>query len=392
MILKNKYDTDQFEEILVYFSNSIHGKNSEDEILWDLAKNCIAKLDFVDCVVYLLDEENNQLLQKAAFGPKNPKAKEIYKPIKINLGEGISGHVAQTGEAEIIADTSKDPRYLQDDEFRFSEICVPIKANEKVFGIIDCEHPEKNYFTKQHLRILSAVASICAFKIQNVRADLKIKKEREKAFQIEREMVRVKLRAFRSQMNPHFVFNTLSGIQYYITTSNKKQALDYLSQFSKLMRFYLKYFENETVGLKDETAMLDTYLKLQKLRYGNRFSYLMELEKDSVGKDATIPSFVLQSLFENIIERAVYKQYENCSLKIIFKIKASHVLVHIGFKYEEEKEKKPYIPDYREQFIKWEDQIDFLNQYKNYQIKKKVTFNKNDGWSEGAISLSLPNL
>lgn len=386
------YNTDQFEEILVYFSNSIHGKDNEDEILWDLAKNCIAKLDFVDCVVYLLDEENKQLLQKAAFGPKNPKAKEIYNPIKINLGEGISGHVAQTGEAEIIADTSKDPRYLQDDEFRYSEICVPIKTDKQVFGVIDCEHPEKDYFTKQHLRILSAVASICAFKIQNVRADLKIKKEREKAFQIEKEMVRLKLKAFRSQMNPHFVFNALSGIQYYITTSNKKQALDYLSQFSKLMRFYLKNFEKESVSLKDETAMLDTYLKLQKLRYGDRFSYLMEMKKNSVEKDASIPPFILQSLFENIIERAVYKQYDNCSLKTFFKIKASNVLVRIGFKYKKKKEKQVYIPGYREQFLKWEDQIDFLNQYKNYQIKKKLNFKKYKDWREGAIFLSLPNL
>jgi putative methionine-R-sulfoxide reductase with GAF domain len=387
-----KYNPDQFEEILVYFSNSIHGKNNEDEILWDLAKNCIAKLDFVDCVVYLVDEEGNCLLQKAAYGPKNPKAKEIYKPIEIAIGQGISGHVAQTGQAEIITDTTKDPRYLEDDEFRYSEICVPIKIDGKVLGVIDCEHPEKDYYTPQHLRILSAVASICAFKIQNVRADLKIKKEREKVFQIEKEMVQLKLKAFRSQMNPHFIFNSLSGIQYYITTSNKKQALGYLSLFSKLMRFYLKYFEKESVGLKDETAMLDTYLKLQKMRYGNRFSYEMGWEKNSVGKEAVIPSFVLQTFFENIIENAVYNQYENCSIKVLFNVKPSKVLVKIGFKYKEGKENKAYAPDYREQFVKWEDQIGFLNEYKNYQIEKKITFNKNDEWKEGEVFLSLPNL
>jgi len=391
-VSSKKYNPDQFEEILVYFSNSIHGKNNEDEILWDLAKNCIAKLDFVDCVVYLLEEENNQLLQKAAYGPKNPKAKEIYNPIEIKLGEGISGHVAQTGQAEIIGDTSKDPRYLQDDEFRYSEICVPIKIDGKVLGIIDCEHPEKNYYTSQHLRILTAVASICAFKIQNVRADLKIKKEREKVFQIEKEMVQLKLKAFRSQMNPHFIFNSLSGIQYYITTSNKKQALDYLSQFSKLMRFYLKYFEKESVSLKDETAMLDTYLKLQKMRYGNRFSYEINLEKSSINKEAVIPSFVLQTFFENIIEMAVYNQYKKCSLKVLFKVKSSKVIVHIGFKYKGEKEERFKTPDYRAQFVKWEDQIAFLNKYKNYQIEKNITFNKYEQWKEGEVLLSLPNL
>ena len=79
------------------------------------------------------------------------------------------------------------------------------------------------------------------------------------------EMVQLKLKAFRSQMNPHFIFNALNSIQYFITSENKKSAVIYLSVFSKLIRFYIKHIEKETVNLADELAMLNGYLRLQKL-------------------------------------------------------------------------------------------------------------------------------
>ncbi len=387
-----QFTSDQFEEILVYFSKSIHGKENEDEIFWDLAKNCIAKLGLVDCVVYTVDHKSNQLIQKAAFGSKDAKNNEIYSPVAIKLGQGISGSVALSGIPEIVSDTSKDKRYILDDENRLSEIAVPIEINKGVIGVIDCEHPEKGYFTQQHLRMLTAVASICAIKIQNVRADKKIKEEQEKLFKIREEMLHLKLKAFRSQMNPHFIFNALSGIQYFITSGNKKQALNYLSVFSRLIRFYLNHIEKETVHLADEVAMLKGYLILQKLRYSDHFNYNIYFEKNSK-IEATIPSFVLQTLFENIIEHAIYNQYRNYTIQVVFKTTKKHVLINIAFTYDiTKKEDVKYIPDYREQVIKWQDQIRLLNKFKSYKIEKKVTFNKNSALNGGTIELILPNL
>ena len=275
IITNKRFDTDQFEEILIYFITSIHNKNTEEAILWDLAKNCISQLGFIDCVIYLVDNHSKRLLQKAAYGPKNPKDYEIYKPVTIALGEGICGTVALTGEAEIIADTSIEPRYILDDEMRLSEICVPIIANKEVLGVIDCEHPEKNYYTNQHLRILKTIASICGIKLNQIRTEKKVKREQEKLLKIQTEMVNLKLKTFQSQMNPHFVFNTLNAIQYFITSDEKVKALSYLSVFSKLIRYYLKNFEKETISLSDEITMLSWYLTLQKLRYDKRFEYTL---------------------------------------------------------------------------------------------------------------------
>ena len=76
-----------------YFANSVYGENSVNEICWDIARNCISQLQFEDCVVYLLDEEKQLLIQKAAYGPKNPKGHEIVDPIEIPSGYGIVGTV-----------------------------------------------------------------------------------------------------------------------------------------------------------------------------------------------------------------------------------------------------------------------------------------------------------
>ena len=69
-----------------------------NDILWDICRNCVSRLHFEDCVIYLLDDEGKMLQQKAAYGPKNPKEFEILNPIEIPVGKGIVGDVAATGK------------------------------------------------------------------------------------------------------------------------------------------------------------------------------------------------------------------------------------------------------------------------------------------------------
>src|SRR3546814_17302936 len=92
------------------------------------------------------------LIQKAAFSPKNPDGYTIAHAIEIPLGSGIVGSVAASLKPEIIADATKDPRYIIDDKKRLSEITVPIMLDGKLLGIIDSEHSKKNFYTRRHLK------------------------------------------------------------------------------------------------------------------------------------------------------------------------------------------------------------------------------------------------
>jgi signal transduction histidine kinase len=172
-------DSEVVTQTINYFATSLLERYTEEDILWDLAKNCISQLGFEDCVIYLLDKERNVLVQRAALGPKNPVGRVIANPLVIHVGKGIVGSVAATGIPELIEDTSLDGRYIVDDERRFSEITVPISANGKVIGIIDSEHGRKNFFTQNHLKMLTAIASLCANKLLRARAEQRLRQSHD---------------------------------------------------------------------------------------------------------------------------------------------------------------------------------------------------------------------
>ena len=157
-------------EVLHEFALSQVGLNSLEEILWNVAKTAIARLGFVDCVIYLVDDSGQTLVQRAAHGPKNPIAQDIYNPITIPIGQGIVGTVAATGKPEKVGDTRLDPRYIEDDEHRLSELAVPIIHDDKVIGVLDSEHPEPDFFTDLHLNLFSTIASLASTRIDTAMA------------------------------------------------------------------------------------------------------------------------------------------------------------------------------------------------------------------------------
>lgn len=163
------------EKVLNYFATSLYGQNTAEDILWDIAGNCISQLQLEDCVIYEYDEQRGLLVQKAAYGPKNPMKREIINPLEIPLGKGIVGAVARSRRAEIVNNTAKDKRYILDDRQRLSEIAVPILADGKLYGVIDSEHPQRNFYTKRHLQLLTKIAGICAAKISKYMVEEKLR-------------------------------------------------------------------------------------------------------------------------------------------------------------------------------------------------------------------------
>lgn len=175
-IANKKFEFEEYNKISKYlnvinaFALSFLKTKTIDEIVWTVAREAIGKMGYVDCVVYLMDEKGDHLIQRAAWGPKNPVEFDIYQPIKLNVGQGIVGHVALTGIGEIIPDTSMDERYYLDDSARASEITVPILSKGKVIGIIDSEHPEVGFFKEEDLKVLNTIAAMTSTRLDQVNA------------------------------------------------------------------------------------------------------------------------------------------------------------------------------------------------------------------------------
>ncbi|MEM8764279.1 MAG: helix-turn-helix domain-containing protein [Bacteroidota bacterium] len=158
-------EQNQITQILTYFATSLFDKNTESDVLWDIAKNCIAKLDLEDCILYRLDDKKNTLIQKAAYGHKDGGNKKILSPIEIPCGFGIVGSACRSGVYQKVNVLKQDPRYIVDDKARGSELAVPIFMDSEVWGILDSEHSEEYFFTDQHVQLFQLIAKLTAIKL-----------------------------------------------------------------------------------------------------------------------------------------------------------------------------------------------------------------------------------
>lgn len=303
---RNKKIEDQKEQLetekaINYFASSMNEQNMVEDILWDVTRNCISRLHFEDCVIYIIDEDENVLIQKAAWGPKITHENKIVNPLKLPLGTGICGCVALSGKTEIIADTSKDDRYIVDDARRFSEICVPIIYNGKVLGVIDSEHSKKNFFKQKHVSILTTIASLCANKILRARTEEEKQKTQLELMHTIQRAAETELYALRAQMNPHFMFNSLNSINNFILKNDTEKASEYLTKFSQLMRMILDNSRQEWVLLENELKCLQLYIELEAVRLKNSFSYSINIDQRIKSSVMMVPPMIIQPYVENAI-------------------------------------------------------------------------------------------
>lgn len=315
--LEQKQEELEAEQAVNYFSRRMAEQTTIDGLLWDVARNCIGRLHFEDCVIYLADHEEKYLVQCAAFGPKNPSGNTLINPIRLPIGEGITGTVALTGRAEIVNDTSKDPRYIVDDVRRNAEIAVPMIADGQVVGVIDSEHSKKGYFTQRHLSIVTTIASLCAAKIIKVKAENEKRAAEQKLMETRQQMADIEMQALRAQMNPHFIFNCLNSINRYIVKSDQATASLYLTRFAKLIRLILDNSNARTVPLANELEALRLYIEMESIRFEKQFTYAITVEENVVPDHVFVPPMVIQPFVENAIWHGLLHKEEAGHLDIL---------------------------------------------------------------------------
>jgi len=163
--------SEDYLKLISTFAVDLLQRSTLDDIFWLIADRAIAGIGFDDCVIYLIDRTSGELAQVAAYGPKSPEGRVIVDPITIPLGKGVVGSVAKNLKPERIRDTRLDPRYILDDEFRLSEMAVPIMLNGECLGVIDSENSNVGFYTEKHEEILVTIASMAATKISDARRE-----------------------------------------------------------------------------------------------------------------------------------------------------------------------------------------------------------------------------
>lgn len=152
---------------------------------------------------------------------------------------------------------------------------------------------------------------------------IRLKKEKRKNAYLQNG-----LRSIRSQLNPHFIFNALSSIQGLINKNDIPGANHYLTEFSSLLRESLRNNDKELVPLDSELKILETYLKLEQLRF--HFQYEITIDQ-AIDKNAIeIPALLLQPLIENAIKHGVAGLQEKGSVTIAFNTNNKNLVVSIA--------------------------------------------------------------
>lgn len=131
----------------------------------------------------------------------------------------------------------------------------------------------------------------------------------------EKELYASKLTAIRSQMNPHFIFNSLNSIQDLVLKGDVENSYSYITTFSNLVRRTLNYSDKEFIDFDQEIKLLELYLSLEKLRFKNDFTYELNIGEIS---DIALPPMLIQPFIENALIHGLLHKNGNKKISISF--------------------------------------------------------------------------
>jgi tetratricopeptide (TPR) repeat protein len=115
----------------------------------------------------------------------------------------------------------------------------------------------------------------------------------------EKRVLTLEQKMLRSQMNPHFLFNSLNSIKLYIINNEQKNAVHYLNKFSKLVRKILEASSQREISLAEELETVELYMNIENIRFSNEIDFRVEVDEDINVDNVKIPSLTLQPFLEN---------------------------------------------------------------------------------------------
>jgi len=130
---------------------------------------------------------------------------------------------------------------------------------------------------------------------------MQVQKEAHLRSEFEFQLGEMEMQALRAQMNPHFIFNSLNTIRYFVLNNENEKASDYLGKFARLLRMVLQNSRENTIPLSEELEALRLYLEIEARRFGDSFRYRIIVPEDLDTDAIIVPPLLLQPFAENAI-------------------------------------------------------------------------------------------
>ena len=176
-------------------------------------------------------------------------------------------------------------------------LVAPIKLSGVQYGLLFLGRKQKGVYNLSDLELLAQL-------IQQTQLTLNVLQLLGREKELLQKSYEANLTALRSQINPHFLFNTLNTISALIHDS-PDLAEEAVEKLAFIFRYTLKFSNQNLVSLENELELVSTYLEIEKIRFGSRLEVQISVEPEV--KDVQIPAFVIQTLVENCIKHGIAK-------------------------------------------------------------------------------------
>lgn len=158
------------------------------------------------------------------------------------------------------------------------------------------------------------------YRVKSLKANNKLNEQKVQQMQVEMKLKsnirEAEMQTLRSQMNPHFIFNTLNSINSYIIENKRGVASEYLTIFAKLMRNILDLSKQETITIGKEITTLNLYMELEALRLENKFDYTIKADKNIETELIKMPPLIIQPFVENAIWHGLHNKKDKGNILV----------------------------------------------------------------------------
>jgi hypothetical protein len=187
---------------------------------------------------------------------------------------------------------------------------------------VDIKPPFWETWWFRGIAIALAVAGIIL--VMKLREQRLVKEEKIRG-EFRERLTASEMKALRSQMNPHFLYNSLNAIRLFVLQNDSDNAEKYLVKFARLMRLILDNSRQEWVTLASELEQLYLYIELEQLRFNNGFDFSIETDNSLRREDIAIPPMIIQPYIENAILHGIAHKKEKGHILISLKPVNSHL-------------------------------------------------------------------
>ena len=274
---------------------------------------------------------------------------------------------------------------------------IEILARDKEIQSLKIRKQSVQLYVLLGFIFLAMVISILVF------GRIKLKQQQVRT-ELEKKNLETEQRLLRSQMNPHFIFNSMNSIQSFISGNDSFTAMTYLSKFAQLMRNILENSRKPFICLSEEINTLELYMELERMRFKQKFDYKITIEPGLPIETAYIPPMLIQPFVENSIKHGLRNKKDKGLLEIEFSQK--HKFINcvvkdngVGRKKAMEMNKeKNTMPDDRQEshqslgMLVTRERLDALSKEKKININFNITDLKDkNGKAEGTqVVIQMP--